>query len=200
MTTRPPLKAQSNQKRNSAVYIGSDSQLLLSSTPPSIPDLPEPPPDDLDDPELDVEPPSPGGRSITSTGSHLPSPPATNSTGSGSTGDPGSVAFRQKPLPFGTQKKIGANSTSNMLNEANVKAFHDAFSRPHHRSGRTDDFDDDDDDYDHNDNDEDNTARLDRRLSVSSSREDNENEKALQRVKSLTQRNRMVCLPPFRPP
>ncbi|KAJ7456728.1 hypothetical protein B0H11DRAFT_223332 [Mycena galericulata] len=112
------------------------------------------------------EPPSPGSSSSTST-SGLPSPPATNSTGSGSTGDPGSIAVR------GGLK---------MLNGSNIKTFHAAFhsALPDH---------DDEDDYD-NDNDdegEDNTARLDQRRHSTS-----ENVLALQRVKSLTERNKMA--------
>lgn len=119
------------------------------------------------------EPPSPGA-STSSNGSGLPSPPATNSTGSGSTGDPASIAFRKRPFSMDAKDH-------DMLNEANVKTFHTAFVR------RNASVDDDDDDYDNenNDNDEDNTARL-KRNSAS------ENVLALQRVKSLTQRNRMV--------
>jgi hypothetical protein len=45
------------------------------------------------------------------------------------------------------------------------------------------------DEEDDNDNDEDNTARLDRRRSLKGA---SENIEALQRVKSLTQRNRLV--------
>lgn len=93
MTTRPR-----HTRPNSAVYLGSDP-LHLSSTPPGIPDLPEPP--------------SP----VSSTGSGLPSPPATNSTGSGSTGDPASIVVR------GTTK-----STTSMINASNLKAFHAAFT------------------------------------------------------------------------
>ncbi|KAJ7160237.1 hypothetical protein C8R46DRAFT_1285749 [Mycena filopes] len=112
------------------------------------------------------EPPSPGSSASTST-SGLPSPPATNSTGSGSTGDPGSIAVR------GGLK---------MLNGSNIKTFHAAF----HSAA---DPDDDQDDYDDNDDDgEDNTARLDHQRRHSAS----ENVLALQRVKSLTQRNKMA--------
>ncbi|KAF9066451.1 hypothetical protein BDP27DRAFT_1330535 [Rhodocollybia butyracea] len=96
MTTRPR-----QTRPNSAVYLGSDP-LHLGSTPPGIPDLPEPP--------------SP----VSSTGSGLPSPPATNSTGSGSTGDPASIAIRGS-----------ARSAGNMLNASNLKAFHAAFTHDH---------------------------------------------------------------------
>lgn len=80
------------------------------------------------------------------------------------------------------------SSQKTLLNEANVKAFHSAFTSPNKE------YDDDDDhDNDNNDNDEDNTARLNR---ISHFRNGdgngNENDLALQRVKSLTQRNRMV--------
>lgn len=73
-----------------------------------------------------------------------------------------------------------------MLDESNVKAFHAAFT-----GKNSSNLDDDDDDNEHdNDYDEDNTARLDRRNSLKAA---NENTLALQRVKSLTQRNRVVC-------
>lgn len=81
-----------------------------------------------------------------------------------------------------------------MLTESNVKTFHHAFEEEQDGStGRPVDPDDDDDyDNDHDNNDdEDNTARLIRRQSSISS---SENVQALERVKSLTQRNRMVRL------
>ncbi|KAJ7069401.1 hypothetical protein C8F01DRAFT_1112511 [Mycena amicta] len=109
------------------------------------------------------EPPSPGSSTGTST-SGLPSPPATNSTGSGSTGDPGSIAIR-----------------GNMLDGNNLKTFHAAF--------HNNDNDNDDHEYEIDDDGEDNTARLDlaqRRHSAS------ENVLALERVKSLTQRNKIA--------
>lgn len=112
------------------------------------------------------EPPSPGSSSSTST-SGLPSPPATNSTGSGSTGDPGSIAVRGR---------------LNMLNGSNIKTFHAAF-----QSTVADHHDEDDYDNDNDDDGEDNTARLNQRRHSTS-----ENVLALQRVKSLTERNKMV--------
>ncbi|KAJ7274006.1 hypothetical protein C8J57DRAFT_1594707 [Mycena rebaudengoi] len=113
------------------------------------------------------EPPSPGSSSSTSTGvSGLPSPPATNSTGSGSTGDPGSIAVR--------------GGGARMLNGSNIKTFHAAFQAEPHNDEH-EDYDDDPDDG------EDNTARLDQRRHSAS-----ENVLALQRVKSLTQRNRLA--------
>jgi hypothetical protein len=96
----------------------------------------------------------------------LPSPPATNSTGSGSTGDPGSIAVR--------------GGGARMLNGSNIKTFHAAFQAEPHNDEH-EDYDDDPDDG------EDNTARLDQRRHSAS-----ENVLALQRVKSLTQRNRLV--------
>ncbi|PBK75253.1 hypothetical protein ARMSODRAFT_1000886 [Armillaria solidipes] len=159
-----PRPINSTGKRPlSAVYLGKDPQYI--SSPPNLPDLPEPP--------------SPVA-STSSKGSGLPSPPATNSTGSGSTGDPASIARRTRPHP-------GA-----MLTELNVKTFHHAFEEEQDGSaGRPVDPDDDDDyDNDHDNNDdEDNTARLSRRQSSISS---SENVQALERVKSLTQRNRMA--------
>ncbi|KAJ6614796.1 hypothetical protein B0H10DRAFT_2220896 [Mycena sp. CBHHK59/15] len=114
------------------------------------------------------EPPSPGSTSSRSTSvSGLPSPPATNSTGSGSTGDPGSIAVR------GGLK---------MLNGSNIKTFHAAFNGADHHDEQDDYENDNDDDG------EDNTARLDHQRRHSAS----ENVLALQRVKSLTQRNRMA--------
>ncbi|KAJ7028439.1 hypothetical protein C8F04DRAFT_1291004 [Mycena alexandri] len=113
------------------------------------------------------EPPSPGSSTSTGT-SGLPSPPATNSTGSGSTGDPGSIAAR---------------GGLNMLNGSNIKTFHAAF----HSAAAADD-EQDDYDNDNDDDGEDNTARLDHQRRHSAS----ENVLALQRVKSLTQRNKMA--------
>ncbi|KAJ7769150.1 hypothetical protein DFH07DRAFT_1058213 [Mycena maculata] len=125
----------------------------------------ETPPFFPDLPDL-PEPPSPGSSSSTST-SGLPSPPATNSTGSGSTGDPGSIAVR---------------GGLNMLNGSNIKTFHAAF-----HSAVPDNHDEDDYENDNDDEGEDNTARLDQRRHSAS-----ENVLALQRVKSLTERNKMA--------
>ncbi|KAJ6453067.1 hypothetical protein C8R45DRAFT_1083127 [Mycena sanguinolenta] len=115
------------------------------------------------------EPPSPGSSSSSRT-SGLPSPPATNSTGSGSTGDPASIAIR---------------GGGNMLNGTNVKTFHAAFAS----AAADDEHDDIDNDIDDEDGEgEDNTARLDQKRRHSAS----ENVLALERVKSLTQRNKMA--------
>ncbi|KDQ62763.1 hypothetical protein JAAARDRAFT_30681 [Jaapia argillacea MUCL 33604] len=114
------------------------------------------------------EPPSPGG---SSNASGLPSPPATNSTGSGSTGDnstnAGSVRLRSVSYPNPT-----------MLN-----GNHDKTSGGNRASSEEDDDD--------NENEEDHTARLSNGQRSSAHRP-SENSLALQRVKSLTQRNRMT--------
>ncbi|KAL0569597.1 hypothetical protein V5O48_012371 [Marasmius crinis-equi] len=159
---------------NSAVYIGSDPLQLqqIGSTPPSLPDLPEPP--------------SP----VSSTGSGLPSPPATNSTGSGSTGDPASIALR------GSSK-----GDMPLLGEQYVKAFHSAFEQQQQQHQRSqgnqsyDTVDDDDDDTDNYNNSnepyahDDDTAKFNRTQSVNP---DSDNALALERVKSLQERNRMA--------
>ncbi|KAG7088024.1 hypothetical protein E1B28_012061 [Marasmius oreades] len=155
---------------NSAVYIGSDPLQLqqIGSTPPSLPDLPEPP--------------SP----VSSIGSGLPSPPATNSTGSGSTGDPASIALRG-----------GTKGNMPLLEENYVKAFHAAFEQQQQRPQgqhryETADDDDDIDNQTNNSNElyahDDDTAKFPR----SQSNANNDNALALERVKSLQERNRMV--------
>ena len=134
------------------------------STPPTLPDLPEPP--------------SP---STSSNASGLPSPPATNSTGSGSVGDrstsAGSIRHRPSSSKPSSSMSGGAGGGDN---------------KTHHKK-RSSIIDDNDDDADENENDEDHTARLsgDRRRSFPKDPAP-DNQAALQRVKSLTQRNRMV--------
>jgi hypothetical protein len=119
------------------------------------------------------EPPSPGA---VSNGSGLPSPPATNSTDSGST-NAGSLRQRSAPMN---------NNTRTMLNGNYGKTFHAAFHRDNR--SKTHNSNDEENDNDTRD-DEDDTARLDIRKQTKSP---SENVLALQRVKSLTQRNRMV--------
>ncbi|KAG9311202.1 hypothetical protein JVU11DRAFT_8277 [Chiua virens] len=143
------------------------SAIFLGPLPPkdpkeaNIPDLPEPP-----------ESPA-----ISSSGC-LPSPPATNSTGSGSTGDNNSAnsgSVRQRPVSYS-----GSPSTM-MPSEMSDKLISTTkTSRPN--------SDDEDDENDHA-GEEDHTARLDRRVGLNSPCE---NIAALQRVKSLAQRNRMA--------
>ncbi|PSS06586.1 hypothetical protein PHLCEN_2v3644 [Hermanssonia centrifuga] len=159
----PPRPSFTHKQRPlSAIYIGSLGSTSTAS-PPDLPRLPEPP---------DSNPGSPSG---------LPSPPATNSTGSGSNGDDstnsGSV---RKPRPF---------STSDMYNGS--RNWSPADSR-NGGSSRTN-FSDDEDDQNNRDIDEDDTARLNllrRRSAARPAPADNMS--ALQRVKSLTERNRMV--------
>ncbi|OBZ71465.1 hypothetical protein A0H81_08669 [Grifola frondosa] len=133
-----------------------------SSSPPAIPDLPEPP--------------SPGS---SSSASGLPSPPATNSTGSGSTGK-GSTNARS------VRQKTASRSdlTTNMSNGVRGKIL------GHVRTmSATADDDDDVNDYE---NDEDHTARLSNERKRSFRTAPSDNVSALQRVKSLAERNRMV--------
>ena len=145
------------------------SAIFLGSLPPkdpreaNIPDLPEPPD-------------SPGAVSP----SGLPSPPATNSTGSGSTGDNRSAnsgSIRQRPVSYS-----GSPSAMMPTETYDKHITMPKTSRPN--------SDDEDDENDHA-GEEDNTARLDHRIGVKSP---SENIAALQRVKSLAQRNRMVSL------
>lgn len=155
MTPRP-LQA-SKSRPLSAIFIGS-----AGSTPPTLPDLPEPP--------------SPG---TSSNASGLPSPPATNSTGSGSVGEgstnAGSLRHRTPSSKSNSSMSGGVGGKSYGYNKKRSSVIED------------------EDDADENENDEDHTARLsdDRRRSFSKDAPDNQ--AALQRVKSLTQRNRMVC-------
>ncbi|KAG2146263.1 hypothetical protein DEU56DRAFT_787211 [Suillus clintonianus] len=124
-------------------------------------------------PDLPEPPESP---SAASSSSGLPSPPATNSTGSGSTGDNKSAtagSLRQRPPSY---------ASSATMSDRN----YDTPSTPAKSSRNIDDDDDDENDYS---NEEDDTARLDRSHAVKSP---NENLVALQRVKSLAERNRMA--------
>lgn len=145
------------------------SAIFLGSLPPkdpkeaNIPDLPEPPE-------------SPGAVSP----SGLPSPPASNSTGSGSTGDNNSAnsgSIRQRPVSY-SGSPIAMTPTETYDKPIAISKT----SRPN--------SDDEDDENDHV-GEEDITARLDRRIGAKSP---SENTAALQRVKSLAQRNRMVSL------
>ncbi|EIW81229.1 hypothetical protein CONPUDRAFT_137278 [Coniophora puteana RWD-64-598 SS2] len=147
----PRLNHSTSSKRPlSAIYLGP--QPPSGSQPPDLPEPPESP-------------------SSASSASGLPSPPATNSTGSGSVGDNSTSAgsVRQRPA-----------STS----QINMQAR--SFDKYEGRDGARHDVDDDDDD-DHNGEDE--TARYDLRLSLAGKGGDTSD---LQRVKSLTQRNRLA--------
>lgn len=127
-----------------------------------------PSPSDL--PDL-PEPPSPGA---SSNHSGLPSPPATNSTGSGSAGDSREVLDRPFHPP-----------SSSALSMRNEKPLNSKSSRTSSPVGGSEIREGDEDDQ------EDNTARL----SLSSRRgasQSSEHVMTLQRVMSLTQRNRMA--------
>lgn len=192
MPPRPAPKAK--ERPVSAIYLGngsrlsggsggSTSQLSLPSSSPhlanglssNLPELPGPP-----------SPVSSHG----SSDSGLPSPPATNSTGSGSTGDPGSVPRRQRPLSLASDSSTSTGSSTHKAMSEILRRGTPASasaSRSNSRLANRDDYDEEDD---VNDNEEDNTARLDRRFHMKSSRE---NAPAKQRtVMSLTQRNQMA--------
>ncbi|KXN82343.1 hypothetical protein AN958_02673 [Leucoagaricus sp. SymC.cos] len=157
MPPRPIVK--SRDRPTSAIYIGAapvpgsaPSPAHASSSNEPLPDLPGPP--------------SP----VSSVGSGLPSPPATNSTGSGSTGDPASIALRRQSNPMGaqnTQAQTGSEDSSSTRSSSRLSWKHD------------------DPDLDHPlDQDEDQTMRL--KIGSGSS-----NESVLQRARSLAQRNRL---------
>lgn len=161
MTSRP--SAARKQRPVSAIFIGSLGS-SSSSTPPDLPRLPEPP--------------SPEGSPIAETG--LPSPPGTNSTGSGSNGDDSTNAGGVRKRP--SQRTQPA---SDMQNGRSYGARSD--TRQTHNSNPFDD-----DDMNDNENDEDSTARFNHHRRQSTGPAPGDNLSALQRVKSLTQRNRMV--------
>jgi hypothetical protein len=187
----PPRLALQRHSTNrlSAVYIGPNPQPTSTLHHPDIPDLPEPP--------------SPVG----STGSGLPSPPATNSTGSGngSTGDSNSIAVRGgRPMSLnGSSSSSGGSIPTGVRGEAfhrrngSVGSIASSTSTARHDNEQLRP----DADYgnSHNDDTEvfgnreeddgDDTARLDRRQ--------NDSVLALQRVRSLTERNRMVSFLAF---
>jgi hypothetical protein len=166
--------------RLSAVYIGPNPQPTSAPVQPDIPDLPEPP--------------SPVG----STGSGLPSPPATNSTGSGngSTGDPNSIAVRGGGRPMslnGSSSSGGSITRGEAYHRRHGSVGSIASSTSTARHGDPELRHDADYGNSHNDetellgnqdDDGDDTARLDRRQ--------NDSVLALQRVRNLTERNRMV--------
>lgn len=156
------------------------SAIFLGGTPP--PALPEPP-----------RTPSPEDYSSERSG--LPSPPATNSTGSGSTGDhttnAGSVRLRSPPT-FTTDENN--NSPEDMASQHRLGSYRQrsrsrSRSRSHSRSRLVIEREDEDEDLDGAANEEDQTARFsgDRRRSMPT-----ENSFALQRIKDLNERSRMV--------
>ncbi|KIM40958.1 hypothetical protein M413DRAFT_28065 [Hebeloma cylindrosporum] len=182
MPPRPALQVK-RERPGSAIYLGKAASVspnlqditqspqfssaypsLIDGTPPSLPDLPEP------------EPPSPSS-SVRSSKSGLPSPPATNSTGS-STGDPATIAFRPRPLSLHSNNSSASTSSG---------SHHTTSMGSREDTGAEGDFDDDHDNENDNENDGDDTARLDRRLLG-----ENSSNEALQRVRSLAQRNRLA--------
>ena len=108
----------------------------------------------------------------------LPSPPATNSTGSGGAGE-GDNSLSSIRIP---------SASTSITTMSNGESHSD--NNNEEKSGSRTPSDEADDN-----NDEDHTARLqlDRHKSLKSTYSD-ENASALQRVKSLTQRNRLVCI------
>ena len=163
MPPRPALKVKQNRPI-SAIYLGKDANShALQSTSSSHTEATSPRLPDL------PEPPSPSS-SIGSVQSGLPSPPATNSTGSGSTGDPATITFRERSL---SHQSNSSNSTSSGTASTPMK------SSLNGSEAEYDDYDKENGNDNDNDNNDD-TARL------------NENVMALQRVKSLAERNRMV--------
>ncbi|KAG0704451.1 hypothetical protein DFH29DRAFT_873681 [Suillus ampliporus] len=120
-------------------------------------------------------PEPPESPSIASTSSGLPSPPATNSTGSGSTGD-------NKSATAGSLRQRPASYANAIMSDRN-------YDTPNTLAKSSRNIDDDDDDENDYSNEEDDTARLDCSHATKSP---NENLVALQRVKSLAERNRMA--------
>ena len=169
MPPRPVLRLSLKVEQNrpiSAIYIGKDTNSrALQPTPSSLSPTQEatsPPLPDL--PKL----PSPRSR-IRSVQSGLPSPPATNSTGSGSTtGDPPIINFQERSI---------LSHHSNSMNSGTAST-----PMKHSLNGSEAEYDDYDkengNDYD-NDSDDD-TATLNAKVI------------ALQRAKSLAERNRMA--------
>jgi len=184
------------------------------------------------------------GGSVVKPGSGLPSPPATNSTGSGSTGDPATIRGESKtisrPLSLHSNSSNGAStstesyrqqhqqhmrrSTSSSINIGSMVSGNgngrlqdvemdggggevglegdydddyvkeDEIQRERREFDEPNDDDDDNADNESNVDDGDDTARMDRRfLDRLQERSSTENVLALQRVKNLAQRNRMVC-------
>ncbi|KAH8806667.1 hypothetical protein DL96DRAFT_1717951 [Flagelloscypha sp. PMI_526] len=176
MASARPTTGLKRERPGSQIYIGNGTSTTGSfgsvplATPPEIPDLPEPP--------------SPNE----SIGSGLPSPPATNSTGSGSTGDPSSVALRSNT---GRRPSIGLglgiNGEGRLFQAAMALQRSVSGSSAHQDHPNFDDIDDD------NFGDgEDDTARLGSVNDAIRQSEEDTSEATLQRVKSLSERNRMA--------
>lgn len=199
MPLRPVLKPKEGRPV-SAVYIGKGdasnsgsneaSRSPQVSTSTSLPELPEPP--------------SPT-YSIGSVKSGLPSPPGTNSTGSGSTGDPATIAIRKRPISLHSNSSTSTSSGSHTTpvrrdasSSRSSSRLADHEDKPPADSRFDDDYDRDHEHEDDSNLDGDDTARLDRNLlsphsmDTLKSKSSSETKFALQRAKSLAQRNRLV--------
>lgn len=170
MPPRPSVAR--SQRPLSAIFIGS---LGSTSTPPDLPKLPEPP-----SPEG-----SPGPSTPSKSG--LPSPPATNSSGSGngSTGDDstngGSIRQRKSQRPYSVPNVYDMYHSHN-------KSYTDLTNSANNP------LSDEEDETNDHERDEDSTARFDLHRRRSTNTIPSDNVSALQRVKSLTERNRQVNL------
>lgn len=174
MPLRPSLSFNKDRP-SSAIYIGNGATNAttassastsshkrtpsISNFPQSLPDLPEPP--------------SP----VLNNSSGLPSPPATNSTGSGSTGDPTSAAGaapRRAPTstPRTTRKTMTSHHATNSVGELDTEGDGDFLDEDHTARIRS--------------------AALGRHAVAAAS---SENVAALHRVKSLAERNKVVRRP-----
>lgn len=172
MPLRPSLSFNKDRP-SSAIYIGNGAPNAttassaststhkrtpsISNFPQSLQDLPEPP--------------SPV---LSSSSSGLPSPPATNSTGSGSTGDPTSAAGtapRRAPTsnPRTTRKTKSSHHATNSVSELDTEGDSDLLDEDHTARIRS--------------------AALGRHAMAAAS---SENVAALHRVKSLAERNKLV--------
>ncbi|KAF8654682.1 hypothetical protein AX16_003472 [Volvariella volvacea WC 439] len=221
MPPRPVLKPKQNRP-SSAIYLGSQADLVHSpvsiantSTPPSLPSLPEPPSPSTSIGSTGSGLPSPPATN--STGSGSTGDPAsisrkhnisiislnssTSSSGSGynvfgSAGSDNTINAVPRGGTIGSAAKAAHRSSMGALV---VGGGGGRASRSSSRMGDDTDDDglfDDPNDKSFHDNDEDNTARVahdHRRQSQQPlNKSSSENIIALERVKSLTQRNRLV--------
>ena len=167
MTPRPSITR--SQRPLSAIFIGSLGS-SSSSTPPDLPKLPEPP--------------SPEGSPELSR-SGLPSPPATNSTGSGS-GSNGDESTNAGSLRGRIPQR--PHTASEMYNGGHSRSYSEL------RNAAPSTLSDEEDDPNDYERDEDTTARFELHRRRSTNTVPSDHASALQRVKSLTERNRMVRL------
>lgn len=176
MTPRPSITR--SQRPLSAIFIGSLGS-TSTSTPPDLPKLPEPP-----SPE--------GSPSPEPSGSGLPSPPATNSTGSGSgSGSNGDDSTNAGSLRRRTSTSQRPHTVSEMYSSVqHSRSFSDL------NGARPSTLSDDEDEPNDHERDEDSTARYDLHRRRSTNTVPSDHASALQRVKSLTERNRMVSSRP----